>query len=105
MACPHCGERLPHKREGRLRCCRCDRLWHGAGAPFEGLRRHGLLLGASLLVLPLALGVAVLDGLRFRAAEPSPAPGLAVGATLDAVASQPNPVVPGHDPQASAHHR
>ncbi|NBW62041.1 MAG: hypothetical protein EBR33_02195 [Synechococcaceae bacterium WB4_1_0192] len=76
MGCPHCGTRLLHKQQKRLMCCGCGqaRLDLDAEAPLKGLRRHGPLLLAGLLVLPLPLGLAVLDGVRLTGGEVSGSP-------------------------------
>lgn len=71
MACPHCGEHLLHKRDGTLRCCRCGRTRTDLdGTPLLSLlRSHGLAMLAGLVCLPLAFGMAVLDGVRHNGAE------------------------------------
>ena len=87
MACPHCGTRLLHKQQQRLLCCGCGRtrLDLDAEAPLKTLRRHGPLLLAGLLGLPLPLGLAVLDGVRQTSRDDR------AGA---AVISQPGPARP-----------
>ena len=53
MACPHCGEHLLHKRDGLLRCCRCNRLRQdlAPAVPFANLVRRTPILLVVLLVV------------------------------------------------------
>ena len=75
MACPHCGERLLHKRDGALLCCRCGRVRHDlAFTPLlSSLQRHGIVLAVLLLGAPLALGTAAMEGMRSPVTESSAA--------------------------------
>ena len=95
MACPHCGEHLLHKRDGALHCCRCgrQRLDLAPGPGLFHLRAHGLVITAGALCLPLALGMALLDGLRLpssQAAQDRPAGQLQARNGM-ALASRPEP--------------
>jgi hypothetical protein len=71
MACPHCGEHLLHKRDGELVCCRCGRPRTDLDASplLSLLRNHGVAILAGLLCLPLAFGMALLDGTGPTGAE------------------------------------
>ena len=83
MACPHCGAHLLQKQQRNLLiCCGCGRvrLDLAAETPRKGLRRHAPLLLGGLLSLPLALGLAVLDGLRLNGSQ-SPAERTATATT------------------------
>ena len=66
MACPYCGEHLLHKRDGWLRCCRCDRVRQdlSPALPLQGLIRHLPILLIGLLVLPVTFGMAHIDAGR-----------------------------------------
>ena len=73
MACPHCGEHLLHKRDGLLRCCRCNRLRQdlAPAVPFATFARRTPILLLVLLVLPIAFGVAAIDGVRSEGSQDS----------------------------------
>lgn len=96
MACPHCGAHLLHEQQRNLLlCCGCGRarLDLATEAPLKGLRRHGPLLLGGLLCLPLALGLAVLDGLRLSGSQ-SPAERTATSTTGKARSSDGAAAVP-----------
>lgn len=66
MSCPHCGERLIAKVEGRLCCCRCGRPRTDLHHPqrwANPISSWSVLVG-TILALPLALGIAATDALR-----------------------------------------
>ena len=71
MSCPHCGEYLIAKVEGTLCCCRCGRprtdLLHSQR--WANPLSSWSVLVATILVLPLALGMAATDALRHGSAH------------------------------------
>lgn len=71
MSCPHCGEHLITKVEGTLCCCRCGRPRIDLHSPqrWANLLSSWSVLVGTLLVLPLALGMAATDALRHGGAH------------------------------------
>jgi hypothetical protein len=71
MSCPHCGEHLITKVEGTLCCCQCGRPRIDLHSPqrwANPLSSWSVLVG-TILVLPLALGMAATDALRHGGAH------------------------------------
>jgi len=69
MACPHCGDHMLSLVGRQLVCCGCGRPQpqHAPNPMVGWLRAHGLILLGVVMLVPLAIGIGMLEELQMAA--------------------------------------